>query len=257
VLCGKDPLDSTSLSADVPDFTTDLARGLEGLTLGIPRVFLRDEMGKDVRDNFEKLAQKLESNGVALHDVEMPNAHYAAATHYIVADAEASANLARYDGVKYGYRSRDSGDLYQMYTNSRDEGFGAEVKRRILLGTYVLSAGYYDEYYVKAQKVRSLIISDFRRAFESCDLLMLPTAPTPAFKLGEKMTDPILMYLCDVFTIPANLAGLPAVSLPCGLSKNGLPLGVQLIGKALDEATLLSGAAGIEEIVDFKERAFE
>jgi aspartyl-tRNA(Asn)/glutamyl-tRNA(Gln) amidotransferase subunit A len=257
VICGKDPLDSTSSSVGVPDFTASLERGLEGVTVGIPRGFLHKEMGRDVKINFEEVASKLESEGVKVCDVEIPNADYAAATQHIIADAEASANLARYDGVKYGHRSEKSHDLYNMYTNTRDEGFGAEVKRRILLGTYVLSAGYYDAYYLKAQKVRSLIIQDFRSAFELCDLIMLPTAPTPAFKLGEKMTDPIMMYLCDVFTIPVNLAGLPAISIPSGLSSDRLPFGVQLIGRAFEEDTLLRGARGIERIVEFKERAFE
>lgn len=255
-LCGRDPLDSTSLSAGVPDFTSGLDRGLDGLTLGVPRDFLRDEMESAVRENFEDLAGKLESGGVTLRDVDMPHARYAAAAYYVIADAEASANLARYDGIKYGHRAADARDLFSLYANTRNEGFGAEVKRRVLLGTYVLSAGYYDEYYARAQRVRSLVIGDFRRVFETCDLLLLPTAPTPAFALGEKTKDPVVMYLCDVFTIPVNLAGLPAVSVPSGVSEDGLPFGVQLVGRALDEATVLRAAAGVERIVGLEENAF-
>ena len=214
-------------------------------------------MESAVRDNFEDVAKKLEAEGVTVRDVDVPHAGYAAAAYYVIADAEASANLARYDGVRYGYRSADAGDLYDVYASSRTGGFGAEVKRRILLGTFVLSAGYHDEYYAKAQRVRSLVIDDFHRVFETCDLLMLPTAPTPAFELGEKTKDPLLMYMCDVFTIPVNLAGLPAVSVPSGLSAQRLPFGVQLVGRALDEATLLRAAAGVEAIVNLEENAFD
>jgi aspartyl-tRNA(Asn)/glutamyl-tRNA(Gln) amidotransferase subunit A len=255
VLCGRDRLDSTSSAAEVPDFTAGLERGLEGLKLGVPRDFLREEMKKDVAAHFDETVKKLESHGVEVRDVELRHADYAIAAYYIIANAEASANLARFDGVKYGHRSQASHDLYSTYANTRAEGFGTEVKRRILLGTYVLSAGYYEAYYEKAQKVRSLIIEDFRSAFERCDLIVLPTSPTAAFTLGEKAADPITMYLSDIFTVPVNLAGLPAITVPSGLSGERLPFGVQLIGRAFDEVTLLRGARGIERIVDFKERA--
>jgi aspartyl-tRNA(Asn)/glutamyl-tRNA(Gln) amidotransferase subunit A len=187
----------------------------------------------------------------------MPHADYAVAAYYIIANAEASANLARYDGVKYGHRAKDVENLHRMYTATRGQGFGEEVKRRILLGTYVLSAGYYDAYYLKAQKVRSLIIHDFRSAFEVCDLMLLPTSPTPAFELGEKIDDPILMYTSDVYTVLANLAGLPAISVPTGVTSDRRPLGGQLIGPALGEDILLRGARGVELLVDLEECTIE
>jgi aspartyl-tRNA(Asn)/glutamyl-tRNA(Gln) amidotransferase subunit A len=255
-LSGKDARDSTSLSRPVPDFTNGLDRGLEGLTLGVPGGLLREGLDEEVKANFDGVIRQLEDTGVSVSDVDLPHADYAVAAYYIIANAEASANLARFDGVEYGYRAADSGDLRRMYTNTRGEGFGEEVKRRILLGTYVLSAGYYDAYYLKAQQVRSLIIQDFHKAFESCDLLLLPTSPTPAFALGERIDDPVVMYMSDVFTVPANLAGLPAISVPSGLTRGRLPLGVQLIGPELGEESLLRGARGIEQLVNFEERAF-
>jgi aspartyl-tRNA(Asn)/glutamyl-tRNA(Gln) amidotransferase subunit A len=188
-------------------------------------------------------------------DVSLPHGKYALACYYIIADAEASSNLARYDGVKYGHRSKNASDIRTMYTRTRDEGFGAEVKRRVLLGTYVLSAGYYDAYYLKAQKVRSLVIDDITKAFGHCDLMMLPTSPSVAFEFGEK-SDPLMMYLSDIFTIPVNLAGLPGVSIPTGLSEERLPYGVQLVGRPLDEATVLRGARGVETLIGFEERPF-
>jgi aspartyl-tRNA(Asn)/glutamyl-tRNA(Gln) amidotransferase subunit A len=255
-MCGMDARDSTSLSHPVPDLVAGLEHGLEGLTVGVPGGFLREGLDREVEANFHDVVRRLEGSGVAVHDVDLPHADYAVAAYYVIANAEASANLARYDGVKYGRRSRDAGDLHRMYINTRGEGFGEEVKRRILLGTYVLSEGYFDAYYLQAQKVRSLIIRDFRAAFDACDLLLLPTSPTPAFAAGERINDPVVMYMSDVFTVPANLAGLPAVSVPSGLTGGRLPLGVQLIGPALGEEKLLRGARGIERLVDFKERAF-
>jgi len=255
-LCGKDPGDSTSVSAPVPDFTAVLERGLDGMTLGIPHKFLREGMDADVRANFEGLTKRLEDSGVPIRDVELPHVDFAVAAYYTIANAEASANLARFDGVQYGRRSANSEDLYHLYSRSRGEGFGDEVKRRILLGTYVLSAGYYDAYYRKAQQVRSLIVRDFESAFDGCDLILLPTSPTPAFDLGQKTGDPVSMYMSDVYTVPANLAGLPAISVPSGVGPGRLPLGVQLIGPALEDEKLLRGARGVEQIVDFKERAF-
>ncbi len=253
VLCGHDPLDATSLRTRVPDFSGSLESGLEGLRVGIPWDFLETEMDPDVKRNFEWIIGELQALNVPLLDISLPHAKDAVACYYTIANAEASANLARFDGVRYGYRSKAYADLYEMYTRSRGEGFGEEVKRRILLGTYVLSAGYYDAHYLQAQKVRSLLIGDFQAVFERCDMVMLPTSPTPAFKLGEKISDPLLMYLSDIFTIPANLAGLPGISLPSGLSRDRLPTGVQLIGKALDEETVLKGAYGMEKVIGFRE----
>ena len=252
-VAGHDPLDSTSLKADVPDFTSGLERGVDGLRIGVPRDFLEVSMEAGVQSNFDDLAEKLNGAGAKVVDVSLPHAKYAVSCYYIIANAEASSNLARYDGVKYGHRTKDDNDVYTMYTRTREEGFGAEVKRRVFLGTYVLSAGYYDAYYLKAQKVRSLIIDDFNKAYERCDLIMLPTAPDTAFKFGAK-SDPLQMYLSDIFTIPVNLAGLPAASIPSGLSADRLPYGIQLIGPALDESTVLRGARGIEELAAFEEK---
>jgi aspartyl-tRNA(Asn)/glutamyl-tRNA(Gln) amidotransferase subunit A len=256
-IAGEDSRDATSLSAPAGGLSDGIDRGLADMTLGVPREFLREEMGGEVRENFDALVDRLMDNGTTVVDVTLPLAEHAVAAYYIIANAEASANLARYDGVKYGHRSGESGDLLELYTRSRGEGFGAEVKRRILLGTYVLSSGYYNAYYLKAQQVRSLFVAGVRRAFQSCDLILLPTSPTPAFELGEKSNDPVQMYMSDVFTVPANLAGLPAISVPSGLTNDRLPLGVQLIAPALGEAALLRGARGIERVVDFKERAYD
>jgi aspartyl-tRNA(Asn)/glutamyl-tRNA(Gln) amidotransferase subunit A len=254
-IAGEDPCDATSLAAPVADLVAHIDDGLSGLTLGVPRQFLSDEMGDGVRENFDALVDRLRGDGTPVVDIELPHAEHAVAAYYIIANAEASANLARFDGVEYGHRA-DAADLLELYTRSRGEGFGAEVKRRILLGTYVLSAGYYDAYYRQAQRVRSLFVAGVRSAFESCDLILLPTSPGPAFALGEKLDDPVQMYLSDVFTVPANLAGIPAVSVPSGLTRDRLPLGVQLMAPALREATLLRGARGIERAVEFTERAY-
>jgi aspartyl-tRNA(Asn)/glutamyl-tRNA(Gln) amidotransferase subunit A len=254
-ICGHDPQDSTSLTTSVPDFAANLDKGLKGLKIGVPWDFLEVGMDPGTKENFESLIAKLKGEGVSVVDVSMPNGKYAVACYYIIANAEASSNLARYDGVKYGHRSKDDDDIHTMYTHTREEGFGAEVKRRVLLGTYVLSAGYYDAYYLQAQKVRSLIIGDFVEAFKQCNMVMVPTSPSAAFKFGEK-SDPLLMYLSDVFTIPVNLAGLPALSIPTGLSAERLPYGVQLIGPPLDEVALLQGAKGVEDLIGFGEKPF-
>lgn len=254
-ICGRDDYDATTLGTPVTDFGDDLDGGCEGISIGIPRDLVANGMDPEVRRNFEWLVGNLESNRIGIVDVSLPNSRYAAACYYTVANAEASSNLARYDGVKYGHRTITHEDLYNMYTRSRGEGFGDEVKRRILLGTFVLSTGYYEAYYLKAQKVRSLVVSDFERAFEDCELIMLPTSPTPAFRLGEKTDDPLTMYLSDVFTIPASLAGLPAISIPSGVTDGGLPLGIQLIGRPFDEATVLRGAMGLERLIGFNGRA--
>ncbi len=250
-LCGEDARDSTSAGAPVPDFTGGLAGGLRGLRVGIPWTFLGEHIDASVRDTFDRLARAVEREGATVEKIDLPHADYGLAAYYIVANAEASANLARFDGVKYGFRADGATSLDAMYVRTRGEGFGREVKRRVFLGTYVLSAGYYDAYYHRALQVRTLIIRDFTFAFERCDVVMLPTAPTPAFALGEKTDDPILMYLNDVFTIPVNLAGLPGISVPAGRSADGLPIGVQVIGRAFDEVTMLRAAAGIERLSEF------
>jgi aspartyl-tRNA(Asn)/glutamyl-tRNA(Gln) amidotransferase subunit A len=255
VLCGKDARDSTSVTAPVPDFTADLERGLDGLTVGVPYEFLRPGMDDCVRQNLDDFIGRLEDGGVSVRGIALPHADYAVAAYYVIANAEASANLARFDGVKYGRRSAGVKDLRELYMRSRGEGFGAEVKRRILLGTYVLSAGYYDAYYLKAQQVRTLINRDFHTAFLECDLIMTPTSPTPAFELGKKTDDPVSMYMSDIFTVPVNLTGLPAISVPSGTGGGRLPLGVQLIGPPMGEEILLRGASGVERLVGFEERA--
>lgn len=254
-MCGKDPRDATSTSTPVPDFTSDLTKSLKGVRIGIPWEFLGSHVDASVRSSFDKTIDAAKKEGAELVDVALPNADFGLAAYYIVANAEASANLARFDGIRYGHRAKEARSLDDVYSKTREEGFGPEVKRRVLLGTYVLSAGYYDAYYRRAQQVRSLIIQDFVTAFTRCDVIALPTAPTPAFKLGEKSDDPILMYLNDVFTIPVNLAGLPGISVPCGLSKEKLPIGLQLIGRAFDEVTLLRVAAGMERVADFQKGA--
>ena len=220
---------------------------MKDLRIGVPRAFVTDGMDDQVRRAYDEALDTLRGSGATLVDIDLPHAKYAVPVYYLVCTAEASSNLARYDGVKYGYRSgkgRDS--LREMYSRTRDEGFGPEVKRRIMLGTYVLSAGYYDAYYLKAQQVRTLILRDYDRAFERVDVVAMPTSPTAAFKIGERVTDPLQMYLGDVFTVSANLAGLPALSLPCGFTTDGLPIGLQLTGRQFDEATVLRIADGYE-----------
>ena len=252
VICGKDARDATSASQPVPDFTQGLSAGVKGMRIGVPFSFLGEHIDASVRACFDGLVESLKREGATITEIDLPHARHGLAAYYIIANAEASANLARFDGIRYGHRSARAKSLDDVYMQTREEGFGREVKRRVLLGTYVLSAGYYDAYYRRAQQVRTLIIRDFASAYEKCDVVLLPTAPTPAFKLGEKTEDPILMYLNDIFTIPVNLAGLPGISVPCGLSPAGLPIGAQLIGRAFDETTLLRAAAGIERISDFK-----
>jgi aspartyl-tRNA(Asn)/glutamyl-tRNA(Gln) amidotransferase subunit A len=255
VLCGKDERDATSASTPVPDFTAELGKSLKGVRIGVPWEFLGSHVDTSVRTAFDRTIDAAKKEGATVVEVALPNADFGLAAYYIVANAEASANLARFDGIRYGHRTPKAQALVETYSKTREEGFGREVKRRVLLGTYVLSAGYYDAYYRRAQQVRSLIISDFATAFERCDVVAMPTSPTPAFKLGDKTDDPILMYLNDVFTIPVNLAGLPGISVPCGLSPEALPIGLQLIGRAFDETTLLRAAAGMERVADFSRGA--
>jgi aspartyl-tRNA(Asn)/glutamyl-tRNA(Gln) amidotransferase subunit A len=254
VLARHDPLDSTSAPADVPDYRADLEQGVAGLKLGVPREYFVEGMDPEVEASVREALKAYERLGATLVDVSLPHTKYALATYYLLAPAEASSNLARYDGVRYGRRARDAKGLRDMYGLTRDQGFGPEVKRRIMLGTYALSAGYYDAYYLKAQKVRTLIREDFTKAFTQVDALVTPTSPVPAFKLGEKVDDPLSMYLMDVCTLPCNLAGLPGLSLPCGFTKAGLPIGLQLMGRPFDEAKLLRIARAFEREHDYVRR---
>jgi len=251
-MASVDSKDSTSMDLPVPDYEKLLEGGIKGLRVGIPKEYRIDGAPAEIDALWSKGAEWLKAQGAQIVEVSLPHTKYALPTYYIVAPAEASSNLARYDGVKFGYRAKGARDITDLYEKSRGEGFGAEVQRRILIGTYVLSAGYYDAYYARAQKLRSLIKRDFERAFESCDVLLTPTTPGPAFEVGAKTSDPLEMYLQDVFTVTVNLAGLPGISVPAGLSETGLPLGLQLIGKAFDEATLLRAAQAIETAADFK-----
>ncbi len=242
-VAGHDPDDSTSVPLPVPDYSAALAGGVQGLRVGIPREYAASEgLDPEVGAAVEAAVKTLESLGAVRVEISLPHTRYAVAVYYVIAPSEASSNLARFDGVKYGLRSAASGDLMQMYRHTRSEGFGAEVRRRILIGTYCLSAGYYDAYYGKASQVRTLIVEDFKKAFEACDVIACPTAPTPAFRIGEKIDDPLTMYLSDIFTISANMAGIPALSVPCGFSGRGLPIGLQLMGKHFNEETLLRAA---------------
>jgi len=248
-LCGRDRHDSTSLNAPVPDFTAGLGREIRGLRIGLPKEYFIDGIHPGIRAAVDKATKQFESLGATLHEVSLPHTDSGIATYYILAPAEASANLARFDGVRYGHRAEGTTEVLEHYLKSRAEGFGTEVKRRILLGTYVLSSGYYDAYYVKAQKARTLIRKDFMEAFEKVDVILSPTSPEPAFKLGEHADDPLSVYLADLFTIPPNLAGLPAISVPCGFVNEGgaeLPVGLHLIAKPLDEQTLLQAAHAYE-----------
>ena len=253
-LAGHDPKDSTSVDTPVPDYTAALTGNIKGLRIGLPREYFISGLDPDVQSAVDQAIQTLRSLGAEFVDISLPHTDYAVATYYLIATAEASSNLARYDGVRFGHRAEGTAGLLDMYTKSRSQGFGAEVKRRIMLGTYALSSGYYDAYYVKAQKVRTLIMQDFMRAFEGVDLILTPVAPTPAFKIGEKVDDPLQMYLSDIFTIPVNLAGTCALSLPAGFSSGGLPIGLQLIGKPFGEATILRAAHAFEQATEWHTR---
>jgi len=246
VIAGHDPMDSTSVPLDKIDFTESLGRDVKGFRIGIPKEYFIEGMDKDVEERVREAIVQLESLGCIPVEISLPHTEYAVATYYIVATSEASSNLARYDGVKYGLRVEGK-DLLDMYMKTRSRGFGAEVKRRIMLGTYSLSAGYYDAYYKKALQVRNLIRKDFESAFKEVDFIVTPTSPSPAFKIGEKVEDPLQMYLSDIFTISVNLAGLPAISIPCGFSLKGLPIGFQIIGKPFDEKGILQLAYAYEQ----------
>ena len=245
VIAGHDANDQTSSSRPVPDYAAAVAQGVRGLRIGVPREYFGEGLHPEVAASVRAAIEKLRGLGCEVREISLPNSPHAIATYYIVATAEASSNLARYDGVRYGHRAKAS-QLLEMYERTRAEGFGAEVKRRIMLGTYALSAGYYDAYYLRAQKVRALIRRDFDSAFADVDAVISPTSPTTAFKLGEKMDDPLAMYLNDVYTVPANLAGLPGISVPCGFDGRKLPIGLQLIGRPFDEETLLRLAHAAE-----------
>ncbi|MEE8398408.1 MAG: Asp-tRNA(Asn)/Glu-tRNA(Gln) amidotransferase subunit GatA [Desulfobacterales bacterium] len=261
VIAGFDPADSTSVPEDVPDYTRYLTPDLEGLTIGVPREYSEvpsdnatQGVDPEVAGAVEKALEKLEALGARRVEISLPHTEYAVAVYYVIAPSEASSNLARYDGVKYGFRSREADDLMEMYRDTRSSGFGPEVQRRIILGTYSLSSGYYDAYYKKASQVRTMIIDDFNQAFKTCDVIVSPVAPTPAFRIGEKTDDPLRMYLSDIFTLSANLAGIPAMSVPCGFSSTGLPIGLQLMGKHFDEGLLFRAAYGFEQATDFHKR---
>jgi len=256
VMSGFDPKDSTSLDIPVPKWEAGLSSDLKGKRVGIPKEYRVDGMPEEIEALWQQGIAWMKDAGAEIVDVSLPHTKYALPAYYIIAPAEASSNLARYDGVRYGQRELpDGAGLQDMYAATRAAGFGAEVKRRIMIGTYVLSAGYYDAYYTQAQKVRALIVRDFEQAWERCDLLLTPTAPSAAFALGEKQADPIAMYLNDVFTVPASLAGLPGMSVPAGLDAHGLPLGLQIIGKPLDEQGVLNAGLAIEERAGFTARA--
>jgi aspartyl-tRNA(Asn)/glutamyl-tRNA(Gln) amidotransferase subunit A len=254
-IAGHDPCDATSSTSDVPDYSAALTGDVRGVRVGVPRAFVADGVDARVRSAFDNALATLRDRGATLIDIDLPHAKLAIPVYYLIATAEASSNLARYDGVKYGYRSAaaNNGSLKTMYSKTRDEGFGAEVKRRIMLGTYVLSAGYYDAFYLKALQVRTLLRRDYEHAFESVDVVAMPTSPIPPFRLGEKTADPLQMYLADVFTVSVNLAGLPGVSVPCGFA-DGLPVGFQLIGRMFDEATILRTADAFERASDWHKK---
>jgi aspartyl-tRNA(Asn)/glutamyl-tRNA(Gln) amidotransferase subunit A len=250
-MASHDIKDSTSVDLPVPDYEAGLEQGVKGLRVGIPKEYRIDGVPSEIDALWTKGAEWLKAQGAEIVEVSLPNTKYALPAYYIVAPAEASSNLARYDGMRYGHRAKDADELIELYEKSRAEGFGHEVQRRILIGTYVLSAGYYDAYYLRAQKIRALIARDFSEAYKACDVLLTPATPSAAFAIGEKTADPVSMYLNDVFTVTVNLAGLPGLSVPAGLSADGLPLGLQIIGKAFDEVTVLRAGQAIEEAAGF------
>jgi aspartyl-tRNA(Asn)/glutamyl-tRNA(Gln) amidotransferase subunit A len=248
VIAGHDVMDATSSPLPVPDYTTALDRGVEGMKLGVPAEYFAEGLDDEVRAAVEAGIEKLRAAGAEIRRISLPHTRYAIPTYYVIATAEASSNLARFDGVRYGLRAPQSDTLAAMYRRTRDLGFGAEVKRRILLGTYVLSHGYYDAYYRKAQQVRRLLTEDFLRAFREVDAILTPTAPTPAFKIGEKSDDPVAMYLADIYTVTGSLAGICGVSVPCGKSRAGLPIGMQILGRHFDEATMFRVGQAVETL---------
>ncbi|MBN2302157.1 MAG: Asp-tRNA(Asn)/Glu-tRNA(Gln) amidotransferase subunit GatA [Lentisphaerae bacterium] len=247
IIAGHDPMDSSSVKVPVPDYTASLKPNLRGMTLGLPKEYFVDGMNSEVRDAVMRAVAQCENLGATISDVSLPHTEYAIATYYVIATAEASANLARFDGVRYGKRAEGSNDPVEMYYSTRAQGFGEEVKRRIILGTYVLSSGYYDAYYLSAQKVRTLMRRDFQSVFENCDALLAPVTPTAAFRIGEKANDPLQMYLADIFTATANLAGICGISVPCGNTSDELPIGMQVLGPAFKEESILQVAYAYEQ----------
>jgi aspartyl-tRNA(Asn)/glutamyl-tRNA(Gln) amidotransferase subunit A len=246
-IAGRDPMDSSSADVPVPDYVAELEKPVRGLKLGVAKEYFGEGLDDEVRQAVETAIDRLKRLGCDIVPVSLPHTPYAIPTYYLIATAEASSNLARYDGVRYSHRARGVKTLSEMYRRSRDEGFGAEVKRRIMLGTYALSAGYYDAYYLKAQKVRTLLTRDFEEAFRKVDAIVTPTSPTAAFRLGEKSNDPLAMYLADIYTVTADLAGIPGISVPCGETREKLPIGLQILGKHFDEATILRVAHAYEQ----------
>lgn len=251
VIAGYDEMDSTSVDIPVPDYKKSLVKDVKNLRIGVPKEYFIKGLEKEVEESVRKAIDVFKNLGAKVVDISLPHTEYAVSTYYIVAPAEASSNLARFDGVQYGFRDQGAKDMIDMYIQTRSKGFGDEAKRRILLGTYCLSSGYYDAYYLKAQKVRTKIKEDFDNAFKNCDVIVTPTSPTTAFKIGERSDDPIAMYLSDVYTIPANLAGLPAISIPCGFSTEGLPIGLQILAKPFDEETIFRAAYSFEQSTDW------
>jgi aspartyl-tRNA(Asn)/glutamyl-tRNA(Gln) amidotransferase subunit A len=248
VMAGHDPMDATSSPLPVPDYTADIDKGVAGMKLGVPAEYFAEGLDPEVRKAIEAGIERLRAAGAEIRKISLPHTRYAIPAYYVIATAEASSNLARFDGVRYGFRAPQSDSLAAMYRRTRDLGFGAEVKRRILLGTYVLSHGYYDAYYRKAQQVRRLLADDFLSAFRDVDAILTPTAPTPAFKIGEKSDDPVAMYLADIYTVTASLAGICGISVPCGASRDGLPIGMQILGKHFDEATIFRVGQALENL---------
>jgi len=250
-IAAHDPFDSTSAEVDIPDYISALDGDIKGMRIGVPKELMGEGIDPEVKEKINAALKVLEGLGAVVEEVTLPHTEYAVPTYYILAPSEASSNLARYDGVRYGVRADNVENLIEMYRETRSQGLGAEVKRRIMLGTYALSSGYYDAYYKKAQQVRTLIKHDFDEVFKKYDVIIGPTAPTTAFKIGEKVNDPLTMYLEDICTIPVNLAGIPAISVPCGFASNGLPIGLQIIGKAFDESTILRVAHAYEQNTDY------
>jgi len=255
VIAGYDQADSTSVPEDVPDYTSFSNKGLSGMTIGIPKEYTEAKgLDPEVLAAIKNAVSVIQGLGAKCIDISLPHTKYAVAVYYVIAPSEASSNLARYDGIKYGFRDKEKNSLIDMYRSTRTKGFGAEVQRRIILGTYSLSSGYYDAYYKKASQVRTLIMEDFKNVFKSCDLILSPVAPTPAFKIGEKIDDPLTMYLSDIFTISANLAGIPGISVPCGFSSTGLPIGLHLMGRHFEEKKLFTAAYNFEQATDFHKK---
>ena len=255
VMCGFDVRDSTSVDQPAPDFTAGLNNSIKGLKIGLPKEYFGAGLNADVAKAVQAAIDEYKKLGAQVVEVSLPNSQLAIPCYYVLAPAEASSNLARFDGVRYGYRAPEYKDLNDMYCKTRAQGFGPEVKRRILIGTYVLSAGYYDAYYLQAQRLRRLITDDFNRAFEQCDVILGPTTPSTAFNLGAKKDDPVAMYLSDIYTISVNLAGLPGMSIPAGFGADQRPVGLQLIGKYFDEARLLNAAHQYQQATDWHQRA--